>query len=489
MKKIKSRLIVFLTGCIIFLLILEVSLRVVGSFYAGLSEADTIDTAQTGKDRITILSIGDSVTFGIGADRGFSYPAQLEKLLNESESNITYSVINRGWPAQNSAQLLMRLESWLKEFRPDIVTILIGAQNQANYFGYQEFLDKSGHKKRGFFLQLHDWMDRIRIYKFFRLIVRDSQSKGKTDQTVAPSPYRTVEKVGAYPGEFDSVKDLFSQTPEQMEWIQQRRFAQMKDMQPPTPECVEAIHYHEQGAINKALETILSVVENRDVESECYNIIGSIYMEQQQFDKAIGWFKKGIEKDPGLFVNYEGIGKSYRDQGRLEEAIDWFKKGFEHCRYETLYELCYVGISESFRLVGDYKGAIEFFEKEVKREPQVDDYIHALAGDYLSMFKKQGRDRNVHDWVTADIEKIIALCNQYKAQVILQNYPFQPSLDPVFRRIARQLEIPFVDHQSSFEPYVDRRGRRSDQVFVPDGHPNAKGYHMMARNIFKKLKP
>ena len=489
MKKIKSRLIVFLTGCIIFLLILEISLRVVGSFYAGLSEADTIDTAQTGKDRITILSIGDSVTFGIGADRGFSYPAQLEKLLNESESTTKYSVINRGWPAQNSAQLLMRLESWLKEFRPDIVTILIGAQNQANYFGYQEFLQKSGHKKRGLFLQLHDWMDRVRIYKFIRLIVRDSQAKEKTDKTITASPYRTVEEVGAYPGEFESVKDLFSQTPEQVEWIQQRRFAQMKDRQPPTPECVQAIHYHEQGAINKALETILSVVENRDVESECYNIIGSIYMEQQQFDKAIGWFKKGIEKDPGLFVNYEGIGKSYRDQDRLKQAIDWFKKGFEHARYETLYELCYVGISETFRLVGDYKGAITFFEKEVKREPLLDDYIHALAGDYLSMFKKQGRDRNVHEWVIADIEKIIALSNRYKAQVILQNYPFQPSLDPVFRQIARRFEIPFVDHQSTFEPYINRRGKRSAQMFVPDGHPNAKGYHMMARNILKKLKP
>ncbi len=488
MEKVKSRIIVFLAGIVVFLVIIEISLRVVGSFYAGLSESDKIDTAQTGKQQVTILSIGDSVTFGIGADRDFSYPAQLEKLLNESGSNKNFSVINRGWPAQNSAQLLMRLESWLKEFNPDIVTVLIGAQNQANYFGYQEFLEKSGRKKRGMLLQLHDWLDRIRIYKFIRLIVRDSRA-ARVEAEKSPSlpTYRSLEKVGEYPGEFESVKDLVPQTPEQTRQVQRRMFARMNKSRPPTPECVEGLQYYQQGDVDKALKTILSVAEKKEVESECYNIIGSIQMEQQQYDKAIGWFKKGIDNDPTLFANYEGIGQSLRAQDKVKEAIVWFKKGFRHARYETLYELCYVGISESFRMLGDYEGAVAFFEQEVKREPLVDDYIHALAGDYLSMFKKRGRDRDVRRWVEADIEEIIRICNRYRAKVILQNYPFQPALDPVFRGIANRLGIPYVDHQSTFEPYVDSRRNRSDKVFVPDGHPNARGYHMMASNILKVL--
>ena len=108
MKTTKQKAIVFCAGILICLLILEVALRVVGSIYADISESDT---GKNKKGTTTILCIGDSFTFGIGAPRDLSYPAQLEKLLNQAAPGVKYSVINRGWPGQSSFSSGLRIIS------------------------------------------------------------------------------------------------------------------------------------------------------------------------------------------------------------------------------------------------------------------------------------------------------------------------------------------------------------------------------------------
>ena len=469
MEKTKRRIIVVLAGIALSLIVLEVALRIVGSIYAHLSESDIVLDRD---GRNIILCIGDSVTFGIGAPVGFSYPAQLQKMLNESDPKSKFTVINRGRPAQNSTQTLLRLERYLQEFKPDIVTILIGAQNKSNYFGYRDYLEKAHNQERGFFLSLHDSLDRIRIYKFFRLIVRSETN------TIQATPNAAFMQQGNRPNLEDLPDEI---TPSPGIYPNKR-----EENNTPTPDCVTGIQYKRNGDYDKALESILGVVEKQEVESECYYIAGSIYRERQQYEEAVTWFKKGIERDLAQFRNYEGIGKSYLDQNQLKEAIFWFKKGFENARYDTLHELCYVGINVAFEDVGDNRGAAEFFEKETKRKPVVNDYLHTLAGDYLLMVKNKGIDTAVHKWIQADIEQILDLCGQYNAKTVLQNYPDKPLIEHVYKRVARRRNVPFVDHQVTFEKFI-KDGMRSEEYFIPDGHPNAKGYHLMANNLWKVL--
>jgi len=470
MEKTKRRIIVVLVGIALSLIVLEVALRIVGSIYAHLSESDIVLDRD---GRNIILCIGDSVTFGLGAPMEFSYPAQLQKMLDESDPKSKFTVINRGRPGQNSAQLLRRLERYLRDFKPKIVTILIGAQNKANYFGYRDYLEKAHNQERDFFLSLHDLLDRIRIYKFFRLIVRSETN------TIQAAPNAAFMQQGNRPN-LEGLPDEITPSP----GIYPNK---MEENNPPTPECVTGIQYKRKGDYEKALESILGVVKKQEVESECYHIAGSIYRERQQYKEAVTWFKKGIERDPTQFSNYEGIGGSYRDQKQLKEAIFWFKKGFENARYDTLHELCYVGINFVFEHVGDNRGAVEFFEKETKRKPVVNDYLHTLAGDYLLMFKNKGFGTAVHKWIQADIEQILDLCGQYNAKIVLQNYPYDLMIEDVYKRVARRRNVPFVDHHVTFEKFI-KDGVRSEEYFVPDGHPNAKGYHLMANNLWKVLK-
>lgn len=504
MSPTKRRLVVFFTGIVIFLLVLEVALRVVGLFYADQAASDI---AGLGNGDRTVLCIGDSVTFGIGAPRELSYPAQLQSLLNKTHPN-QYKVINRGWPAQNTAQILMRLEEWLKEFKPDIVTVLIGAQNRANFFGYQDFLKTSGHQERTLLQNLHDSLDRIRIYKFARLLFLGNQTT--TQQMVnadqeqeyyqsrrgssAFNRLNNNEQIEGQTGKAKSIPDdpsgffrfpteQIAQQPDEGAGGTPEDFGPKKDL---TYECMAGFIYKSQGKYDKALESILSVIDKPDLEPDCFFAVGAIYQEQQQHDKAIHWFKKGIERDPGYYRYYEGIGQSLREQNRAKEALAWYKKGFDQARYETLYDRCYLEIALIFMQTGDNLGAIEFFQKETKRKPVVDDYLHRLAGDYLTMFQNKRTNPAVYRWIEADIVKMIELCNQYNARTILQNYPVEPMVNSIYQKMARRYNVIFVNQQSSFKPYV--KGRVLDKrVFAPDGHPNDVGYGIMAENLNKAI--
>jgi len=453
MKTTKQKAIVFCAGILICLLILEVALRVVGSIYADISESDT---GKNKKGTTTILCIGDSFTFGIGAPRDLSYPAQLEKLLNQAAPGVKYSVINRGWPGQNSTQFLKRFEDYLKEFKPDIVTILIGAQNLGNYFGYQDFLRKAQKQERSFLQELHGSLDRIRIYKFIRLLFQTPQPNWSGDEfTNEQKPARILN-------------------PE-------------KKKQHRVPECMTGLELKEQGEYDKALETLLGAAKTKNLGAECSNIVGSIYRERLQFDQAIDWFKKGIEYDPTQFKNYEDIGLSYFARNRMEEAIDWIKKGFDNARVETLHPRCYSLIGRAFETLGNSEKALGFFAKERQKKKERNDFLRGLAGDYFLLFQKSSKNIEVYSWIRADVEQMLSLVIQYNALPVLMNYPYMPEIDHVYRKLAEDRQVPYVDHQKAFENFT-QNGMLSSEYFIPDGHPNAKGYRIMADNILKILK-
>lgn len=460
MKKNKNRIVVFLVGAILCLVVLEVSLRVVGAVYSHFSESESGAGKSAGN---TILCLGDSVTFGLGAARGFSYPAQLQNMLDESHPEKKYNVINRGWPGQNSAQLLLRVEKYLQEFKPEIVTLLTGARNQDNYYGFREYLEQSGEGQRGLFLSLHDRLDAIRLYKFIRLLIRDVTAAGSRLHIVEELP---EIQPGKYPSEVRRGWD--EDHPSTQEAVE---------------DCFIAERHKEMGQYDRALRFIESVVNTKDVTGSCYYLAGTIYREKKEYDRSIGWFKRGIAHDPTFFGNYDGIGLSLSEQDRLQEAIQWFEKGFAEARYESLYGHCYIGIARAFRKSGDTQSAIRFFEREVKRSSPVDNYLNRLAADYLLLFEKQSSARDVAGWIRSDINKLLALLQRYGVKVILQNYPHEPAIAHIYREVGENSGLVFVDHHRTFSRYTKDSVLHPD-YFVPDGHPNDQGYQLMAKNLW-----
>ncbi len=70
----------------------------------------------------TVLALGDSITYGTGAEPSASYPSQLASLTG-------WSVVNGGVPGDTAAQALERLPALLAEHQPALVIIGIGGND------------------------------------------------------------------------------------------------------------------------------------------------------------------------------------------------------------------------------------------------------------------------------------------------------------------------------------------------------------------------
>jgi len=87
-------------------------------------------TACTGPEPVTlsgenIICFGDSLTFGTGARRDKSYPAQLAEMIGQP-------VINSGIPGDTTATALQRLERDVLSKSPRIVLITLGGNDLKN---------------------------------------------------------------------------------------------------------------------------------------------------------------------------------------------------------------------------------------------------------------------------------------------------------------------------------------------------------------------
>ncbi len=119
-----------------------------------------------------IVCIGDSTTYGIGAsDRDeFSYPSQLQKILDNNIPDKRYEVINLGIPGINSSQTLNRYTGNISELRPDTVIMMVGINDPWNFEESTifKYYDMNFMKKLN--AQAELMLSHLKVYQFFRLL-------------------------------------------------------------------------------------------------------------------------------------------------------------------------------------------------------------------------------------------------------------------------------------------------------------------------------
>lgn len=120
-----KKIFAFLLGLVFVLLLFETILRV-GHF----SFASHLKESKLWGEKV-ILCLGNSHTYGAGAEEGFSYPEQLQKLFQNNYSK-NIQVVNEGILGMNSAQLFASLEDKINFYKPSMVILQTGGPNYWN---------------------------------------------------------------------------------------------------------------------------------------------------------------------------------------------------------------------------------------------------------------------------------------------------------------------------------------------------------------------
>lgn len=137
----------------------EALLHAGGWVYLGTSgRAEGAETA-LGPEGLTLLCLGDSNTFGVYEKAGDTYPARLQRLLDEHTPGGPHRVVNLGIPGLNTRQVLDRLPQVVAEYGPDAVLVLAGVNNQ---WSWQPHSSVSYEER--------PWYERLHLVKLGRLV-------------------------------------------------------------------------------------------------------------------------------------------------------------------------------------------------------------------------------------------------------------------------------------------------------------------------------
>lgn len=145
-----------LAGLLFVFLALEGSLRLTG----WLARQRNLSRPMSDR-RYTVLCVGDSFTWGIGAPADKSWPAQMQALLDAHYPG-QYAVLNRGMAGANSTQALEPLQEQIDALRPNLILACTGSSNVcANQYG-------APHASKSSSSAFSDALFRLRVYKLVR---------------------------------------------------------------------------------------------------------------------------------------------------------------------------------------------------------------------------------------------------------------------------------------------------------------------------------
>ena len=177
----KNKFFALILGIISSLVLLEIVLRLMGSFI--FPSAGKISEIKKEKGEHVILCLGDSFTHGIGARKGESYPDQLQQIFDKRCPDKKIRVINKGVGGFNSAKVLEAFNANIDRFKPEVVIILAGTSNEWNSYGYCDYLNGESSNN-----PIRDFLYRIKVFKLMKLFIYNLNHEVRTPFKHAKSP-------------------------------------------------------------------------------------------------------------------------------------------------------------------------------------------------------------------------------------------------------------------------------------------------------------
>ena len=476
-----ERLVAAGAGAVLAFLILESSLRILGSQYQPLDVEDaSLRHVISDTEKTVILCVGDSVTYGIGAGRGNDYPRQLERRLNADRDGEPFIVVNSGLAGANSAMIRARLPLYLDATAPDIVTLLAGCANATNFFGY------SSHVKRDSTLyKVMEVVFKVRTFRMIRAYATKLRQPREIDtHQILDGMEASIAAYLKWHESSETGEELSPQFLSGVDWLRLGRFEDaIEDFQMGRQGSPErSSNYWGLGVANQglrerttALEWFSECIRIDPDNPTCYFGAGEIFIESgREYYDAHDWFESGVAADPTFSGNYFGLGMVAMLFGPPHSELDWFLKCIE---IDPDDARCYPNLVKNAVAEDGTLARIEPALEEAAKSSQV-------ARDSYRMLKTNTDRQEVFAWIKADLNAMIDMSQERGITVMLQDYPVGMDENAILHEIAAERSLPIVEHQATYSAHYYWTGGEPDLFSMDRTHPNDAGYSLMAENLY-----
>lgn len=474
-------------GLFLTLILLEAGLRVGGFVFLSFQErSNRVPLDQN--DLFRILCLGESTT-ALGGQN--SYPRQLENVLNSTQKEIHFSVINKGIPSITTTQIVANLEKYLDEYKPHLVVVMMGIndgsalQNNPNGISRVQnpFLEKFQIFKLSKLLWLHVTHQEKKekanpLEKIIKLV--------QTQVNAHPSSEGLTKLAGLYGAvnDFGKEKELLLKALEY------------------DPNNVEALghlgtcykHLGDYENSAKALERMISLISTKGErlmwayaelgdsyrvaqnysEAErvylksievfpdhpgAFGCLGDVYMEQERYDEARELFEKQLKISPLGVLWYGKLAHCYQRQGRPQMAERLLKQGL---RLNPSAAVLYLELGECLMQNKKYEEAEGVFNQALKLDPE------ALQG--------------VNVDTRENYQKFKGILLKRKIPLVVMQYPMR-DIGPVKEMLEPVGGILFVENKKNFKEAVAKASYDdyfTDRFAGDFGHCTPQGNHLLA---------
>ncbi|MHA1568200.1 MAG: GDSL-type esterase/lipase family protein [Alphaproteobacteria bacterium] len=477
-------------------------------------------------DRPTILCLGDSFTFGIGAGPNESYPDHLAHLVGDQ-----WRVINGGHPYMDSTSLLASFSSRLLANKPLLVVLMIGYNNQFRVGAAIEDID--------FEQWLYQHFGGLKLVQLLH-ILRVNRSVDKNVAVVAEIPPLTqseMDRVFAHPdnaavhavfkrrhGDYDrlladpatdpdtllakglvyltrgegrTAEPLFFQVlnrrPDDQLALMGAGYITLYrreivmgfvkeefDARRPWLQAGMATVLMDRGELARAEELMRGCVRVHGWFVEGFVLLARLHLAQSDPAEALFWLRRAEAGEPLRADIHWLRGEALLTLQNWPEAKTSFDRAFENAMDHPSY----------YARLRRYLAARPADPDDFLRE-QPAAYTLAPAADIHRRFSAYAREKlagqsraRTTENLADDVRQMSIIADNLGVKLVLMSYPGRFNYQEL-KEIAVAYDLPFVDHVPVFEQALS--ATPPDRLFRPDGHCTGAGYHLMAQNLLAQL--
>ena len=445
---------------------------------------DKVD-ASSDQHRDVILCVGDSNTFGVGAThRTNSYPSLLAEHL-EADWPGRFRVVNAGIPGRNSRELLLKLPKQLEQHAPTVVCVLVGVNDLWTYPKRvaPEELD-AGH-----------FPIRWRTRRLVLLAIHALTPRPALASHTAPlHPVdRDTGLIGVWHNRAAGLELAFTgdgilrigQTDSGWTQISERELRLTGPDGPPVRAQYLLLDgqliFSGGGLPNLAFQH--GPLTNGDAPSPDLEAIEhelSVLMEEwynaENRDRVLALVERAValESDPtkrGAYLRSVGM---LPMPGR-DKLIWLMRASLNDGLYQPVEVWIHAHTSTREEFLQTARAALDIEQRS------------DLSGFELAWRRAANRDGSKAPDILKDhLRRIVDRCHRAGARVLIMDY-MRP-IEAVSRGLDQFAGDPRVERvrlDHIFDKALETADRQD--LFIPDGHCNDRGYVIMARAIFEKL--